>query len=186
MQLQADVRGLLHVLPTHGVVECALLHGLFCGLQNSVIRRRVFDGNPLHAELRNEAEDQLFAIRALKRGYRIGYLDAVHVQYHVHETNSSGAATNSANVGRQLRLLLPVAQGFEQLREEFEFRASESVALRRRLHREYFWHLGYATYRQHGRYRDAFAAYHRGLRQWPWSANAWKTFSTTALRALLN
>lgn len=185
VRLAADTRGPLHVLPSSGLVECALLHGLYCGLQNSVLRRNVFDGVRFEAALRNEAEDQLFAIRAIKRGHRLGYLNDVHVQYHVHDANSSGSATGAVSVDRQRRLLEPLVIGFDQLRHECAFTSSELVALKRRLHRECFWHLGYSVYKTKGMYADALSWFRRGLREWPWSPRAWKTYAATSVQALL-
>jgi hypothetical protein len=108
------------------------------------------------------------------------------VQYHVHDGNSSGSATGIVSLERQLKLLQPIAKGLEQLRSEFTFSASEMSALKRRLHREYFWHLGYSAYRQHGYYRQALASYYRGLREWPWSARAWKTCATTTVQGVIS
>lgn len=186
MRMDGAVRGPLHVLRRDGLVECALLSGLYCGLQNSVIRRRVFEGNRFHASLRNEAEDQLFVIRTIKRGHRIGYLDDIHVQYHVHDANSSGSTTAVPDFARQRRLLEPLVQGFEDLWHEVALDASERRALRRRLLREHFWHLGYAVYCANAKYGEALASFRRGLRHWPWSARCWKTYFVTSVRAVLS
>jgi glycosyltransferase involved in cell wall biosynthesis len=185
-RLAVDVRGPLHVLTNGGIVECALLHGLYCGLQNSVFRRRVFDDNLFQAADRNEAEDQLFVIRTLKRGHRIAYLNDVHVQYHVHETNSSGSATSERSVERQRALFEPVARGLEQLPQQIPLTRTERRALRKRLNREYFWHLGYAVFWSNRRHIDAVRAFHRGLREWPWSVRCWKTYAIARMRIALN
>jgi glycosyltransferase involved in cell wall biosynthesis len=185
MNMQESLHGPLHLLKVEGLVECALLDGLFCGLQNSVIRRSVFDHNAFHESLRNEAEDQLFVIRAITRGHRVGFLDDIHVDYHVHEANSSGSATGPMTVERRLRLLQPVVRGFEELRDELVLTAPERAALRRRLHRECFWHLGYSVYKASGVYSTALVWFRRGLREWPWSPRAWKTYVATCVQALL-
>lgn len=184
-RLPAEARGPLHVLPQRGLVECALLQGLHCGLQNSVLRRNIFVTARFEAALRNEAEDQLFVIRAIKHGHRIGYLDNVHVQYHVHDSNSSGSATGPVSLDRQRRLLEPLVRGFEHFREECALTPSELVALKRRLHRECFWHLGYSVFKARGMYGDALSWFRRGLREWPWSARAWKTYAVTTVQALM-
>ena len=181
-QLPAERRGDFHVLPAHGLVECALLHGLYCGLQNSVIRRRVFERERFLASDRNEAEDQVFVIRVIKAGFRLAYFEEVVVQYHVHESNSSGSATGRQTLDRQRRLLEPVARGFEALARLPTLTASERRALGRRLNRELFWHLGYSVFWQHGLRREALASYRRGLRAWPWSLRCWKTYLAALLR----
>jgi glycosyltransferase involved in cell wall biosynthesis len=174
--------GALHVIDDPRVVECQLLDGLYCGLQNSVIRRSVFDAARFHAAYRNEAEDQLFVIRALKRGHRIGYLDAVHVEYHVHGANSSASATGQS-VERELSVYRPVARGFEDLLGEFAWSGRERRALRRRIHREHFWHIGYALLWMNGRRAEALASFRAGLEAWPWSPGSWKAYALARLRA---
>ncbi|MCC7009108.1 MAG: glycosyltransferase family 2 protein [Acidobacteria bacterium] len=184
LSLRHDRRGPLRVIDDERVVACAIRSGLYCGLQNSVLRRRVFDDGPFQAAYRNEAEDQLFAIRALKRGHRLGYLDAVHVQYHVHEANSSGSATGQS-AARKLAVYEPVVRGFQDLVQEFDWTPSERRELAQRLAREQFWHLGYAVLWSAGRRREALAAYRAGLRAWPWSIRCWKTYFVALVRTMI-
>jgi hypothetical protein len=158
-----------------------MLDGLYCGLQNSVIRRSVFTDVRFQAAFRNEAEDQLFVIRSLKRGHRLGYLDAVHVQYHVHDANSSAAARGQS-VERDLAVYRPLVRGFEELKDELPWTGRERRALARRLGREHFWHIGYAVLWQRGRTAEALASFRQGLRAWPWSVGFWKTYLVARVR----
>jgi GT2 family glycosyltransferase len=173
--------GAFHVFADERTVEMAFAHGLYCGLQNSVIRRSVFASERFHTAFRNEAEDQLFAIRVLKRGLAIGYLDAVHVEYRVHQSNSSGSATG-ASLERQLNVYRPVVRGFEELRGEFAWSAPERRALARRIATEHFWHIGYALLWSAGRHHEALEAFRAGLRAWPWNLGTWKTYAAARLR----
>jgi glycosyltransferase involved in cell wall biosynthesis len=180
-QLRTRRTGALHVLDDPRTLECALRHGLYCGLQNSVIRRAVFAAGPFRTTFRNEGEDQLFLMRALKRGTRIGYLDDIHVEYRVHDANSSGSATDR-RPDRELSVYLPLARGFEELLGEFAWRGRERRALARRLAREHFWHVGYAVLWKNGRRREALDEFKAGLRVWPWSLACWKTYLLARLR----
>src|SRR5262245_17819065 len=56
MKLRHEDRNGLNVITDPGAVRCQIDHGLFCGLQNSVLRRRVFDRLTFEALSRNEAE----------------------------------------------------------------------------------------------------------------------------------
>lgn len=181
--LHVDQRGALRVFDDPRTVAWSLLHGLYCGLQNSVIRLAMFGGRGFQTAYRNEAEDQLHVVRALKRGHRLGYIDDVHVQYHVHGTNSSAAAAEQ-DVDRQLAVYRPLVRGFEDLRREFSWEPIEARALAQRLMRDYFWHIGYNLLWKAGRRRDALTAYRAGLRAWPWSASAWKTYLIARMRVL--
>jgi glycosyltransferase involved in cell wall biosynthesis len=180
-ELRFETRGAMRVFDDERTVACALRDGLYCGLQNSVIRRSVFDGVRFQAASRNEAEDQLFVIRSLKRGHRLGYIDAIHVQYHVHESNSS-APDASQSVDRQLKVYRPLVKGFEDLQAEFEWTPLERRELSQRIATDHFWHIGYAVLWNGGRHRDALAAYWQGLKAWPWSFACWKTYLVARLR----
>ena len=183
-RLNAERRAHLSVIRDSAAVSCALQYGLYCGLQNSVIRRSVFEGSRFHDAYRNEAEDQLFVIRTLKRGHRLGYVDRVLVQYHVHDANSSGSST-APTFDRQRQLLELLIRGFEDLAREVELTAYERRVLARRLGREYFWHLGYAVFLENGRDVEARRAFRSGLWHWPWNWRCWKTFLASEVRAIV-
>jgi len=180
MQLAYEARGNWRVITDPGAILCQINHGLYCGLQNSVLRREVFDRLRFESALRNEAEDQVFAIRALAAGFRLAYVDAVHVRYQVHGENSS--APGSASLDKLRRVYDPLIRGYERLAGEVPLSAVERRALRRRIGREWFWHLGYKfwTAGERGQALDFFA---RGLRAWPWDVRQWKTYVLARLRA---
>jgi glycosyltransferase involved in cell wall biosynthesis len=180
-KLHAREQGHVRVFDDPGTVACAIRDGLYCGLQNSVIRRSVFTRARFHAGVRNEAEDQLFVIRSLKQGHRMGYINDVHVQYHVHDTNSSAPDPRQA-VDRQLAVYRPLVRGFEELRREFAWTPEERRELSRRLLQDQFWHIGYVVLWQGGRRAEAIEAYRQGLREWPWSLQAWKTYLAARLK----
>jgi glycosyltransferase involved in cell wall biosynthesis len=175
-RLRARTAGSLRIIDDPRAVRFAIAGGLQNGLQNSVIRRRVFDGRRFVDHYRNEAEDQLFAIRAVAAGHRVAYYDDVHVVYHVHGGNSSAAAVG-APLERQLWIYRALVRGFEELRGEVRLSRAETRVLDRRLAREYFWHLGYALLWQHGRRDEALAMFRRGLRLDPWDLRYWKVYA---------
>jgi glycosyltransferase involved in cell wall biosynthesis len=183
----------LHIVQDYGAVRCQLLHGLYCGLQNSVIRRSVFDDYRFEATARNEAEDQLVVIDRLLKGYCFAFLDSVGVVYQVHAENSSAAATvTSCGQERRERVLTAAAQGFELLLKRTDLPHDVRFALLRRLGQEYFWHLGYATYWSQGDRSRALECYWKAIRYWPWDWRYWKTslaaivklFGRTSVRAI--
>jgi hypothetical protein len=140
VRLRAETRGRLRVINDGDAARCQILHGLYCGLQNSVIRRRVFAHYRFDVPLRNESEDQVVVIWALVEGHRFAYLDNVHVIYHVHDANSS-AASLSLTVEKKRRLQEAAIAGFERLSREAKLRPRERRALAQRLGSAYFWHL---------------------------------------------
>lgn len=181
LSLRARLAGPLRLIDDPRAVRCQILHGLFCGLQNSVIRRRVFHQRPFQAEPRNEVEDQLYVVRALKAGCRFGYFNAVHVIYHVHGTNSSLAVV-AGSVTKRVRLLTELVHAYEALPAQVALTWREKLAARKRLGDEYFWHLGYSLLWEQGRRREACASFRRALRLRPWDVRYWKSYVLAVAR----
>jgi glycosyltransferase involved in cell wall biosynthesis len=182
--LRTRPAGRLRIIDDPKATRTMILDGLFCGLQNSVIRRRVFADQPFRVRPQHEAEDQLAVIRAVAAGYRLAYFDDVHVVYHVHPGNSSAAAPGGA-CEKTRRITEQLVAGLEELGREVRLTPAQRRALGRRLGREYFWVLGYALLWQGGRRREALALFRRGLRAWPWAPGPWKTYALALLRTAL-
>jgi glycosyltransferase involved in cell wall biosynthesis len=181
MRLRHKRIGMLHLIDDPDAARCQILHGFYCGLQNSVIRSRLFAGYRFPTHLRNEAEDQVIVLASAKRGFRFGYLDQVHVVYQVHADNSSGAA-QGATLEKRVKVMKSMIQGFEDMRAKVTLTPRENRALNRRLSDDLFWQLGYALFWQNGRRNDALASFRQALRIRPWHWRFWKTYVAAAVR----
>lgn len=185
MQLRVRSSGALRIIEDPAAaIECQIRHGLYCGLQKSVLRRSMFQSLRFATKYRNEAEDQLFVIRALAAGHRLAYLDNIHLIYYVHSENSSGSSRQMA-LEKQLHLIQTVARGYEDLPDQVPLTASQTRALKHRLSQEYFWSLGYALLWSNGRRSDALRMFRRGLRLQPLNVGYWKTYMLALVRSLL-
>jgi glycosyltransferase involved in cell wall biosynthesis len=175
LRLRRRQSGRLWVIEDPDIVLLMIRHGLYCGPQNSVCRRRVF------ASLRfppfNVGEDRLLVLLGLKTGYRFAYLDNVHVIYHVHDENSSSTNSNGA-LNKHLESSHSLINGYLWLRDRVNFTYRESRALNRVLAREYFWNLGYRLLMSKRR-AEALEMFRAGLRLWPTNMFFWKTFLHT-------
>jgi len=174
LSLTAISRGRLHVIADDHALDCHLTDGIYCGLQNSVIRRQVFDADRFWPDYR-VVEDAQFLFRALVRGVRVGYLTEVLVTYRLHEGNSSASA-----VGASRQRLRPISEekirGLQRLRETTRLTAAQMRAMNRNLAREYFWHLGYSCLWEAQERAAALSAMRAGLRLNPFDATMWKTY----------
>jgi len=182
MGLRSVSNGTLRIIEDVRAARCQILQGLYCGLQNSVIRRRVFDNYRFGTDLRNEAEDQIIVIWALASGFKFAYFDRVHTVYQTHDANSSLSGGNKV-LEKRLRLQLAIVEGFERLAKSGVLRPSERRALKRRLSEEYFWHVGYSLLWMNGRRSEAKHMYRRGLALWPWNWRYWKVFALAIARS---
>jgi glycosyltransferase involved in cell wall biosynthesis len=183
LSLKADVSDGLHIITDRAVLECQISHGLYCGLQNSVMKRRLFEGRRFNDRFR-VVEDELFVIRVLAAGARFAYFIDPHVIYQVHSENSSASATSSS-LAKHVEIYSELTVGIEQLLSELTLSPRERRGLLKRLGREYFWHLGYVGFWQAGRRLEALDMYRRGLAVWPWHPGAWKTYLLARLRVAL-
>jgi glycosyltransferase involved in cell wall biosynthesis len=186
LKLRTRNVGDLHVIDDHRLVAFALEYGLYCGLQNSVVRARVFDNLRFESCHRNEAEDQLVVARAADSGVVFGYFREVHLIYAVHEGNSSASAL-SIGLDRQVRVIRDQIDGFERYAANRGggLALRERLALKRRLGRDYFWVLGYALFWENKRRREALAMFRKGLEKWPWNLAFWKTYLLSLARTAI-
>lgn len=184
LNLKNRVSGKLHIIEDEHAAVCQIEHGLYCGLQNSVIRRELFADYRFDAELRNEAEDQVIVIWALAKGHRFGYLDRVHVDYCVHDANSSLAGA-AKSVDKQIRLQKAIISGFERLRAQQVLSVSANRALQVRLSQEHFWNYGYSLLWKSGYRQEAISAFRKAISLWPWQWRYWKTLLICYAKSIL-
>jgi glycosyltransferase involved in cell wall biosynthesis len=172
--------GRLKIIEDERATEVQIRHGLYCGLQNSVIRRRVFERRRFWPDYL-VVEDEMFVIRLLAEGARFAYFDDVHVVYRVHGGNSSGSAVGG-DARRNVRIFEEMVRGLGRVAHETIVTRSARRALRRRLAHERFWGLGYAGHWQGGDASGARSCYRRALAEWPWSTRMWKTLAASYVR----
>lgn len=180
LSLHTHADGDLRVIDDERVTAMQIEHGLYCGLQNSVIRRSVFEHRRFWPDY-FIVEDEMFVIRFLAEGGRFAYFDDPHVVYRVHADNSSGSAVGE-DTTRQRRIFSEMVRGLERISAEVTLSPAARRALVRRLAHERFWGLGYSGFWQGGDARLARACYRKALRDWPWSPRMWKTFAASLVR----
>ena len=173
MSLATRACGAARVLEDPATLRCHIEHGLWSGLQNSVIRTSVFEGVRFWEGL-DVGEDQALVIRALASGRRLAYIDAPLVVYRVHDDNLSGSA-KAGSALKHARIHESLVANFEKARAAAALNRTEDAALRRRIAQELFWNVGYNGYRAAGDGARARAAYRRALALEPANLAMWKT-----------
>ncbi len=181
--LEARPSGALRVLDAAKALKCQLTSGLYAGLQNSVIRRRLFQPARFWDDYR-VVEDVLFLTRALSTGARLGYIDEVLVVYRVHGENSSASAVD-IDPARLKPIFEEEVRGLERILKEVPLPADAASALKQALASKYLWRLGYSAYWQLGERARAREAFHRALRLRPLDLRMWKTYVTCGLRSAM-
>lgn len=173
--------GPLHVVDDPRLLRAVVDGGGVGNLQASVFRRRVFDR--LRLPPFRVGEDQAFLPLFLLAGFKLAYLDAVHVVYRVHDGHASSAA--GGDLDKRVRVQEELIRALESVRADGRLSAADARVLDRRIARDLFWNLGYALLWQGGRRRAALSAFARALRLQPGNVGYWKTFALAGLRTLL-
>jgi len=167
-----DRRGDLYVLHHDGMFERALLHPVECGLQPSLLRRRVLRKVSLREIY--VGEDQLFALEAIAAGFRMAFVKEVHVIYLVHDQNVSLAVAG------------PSPEQMKKINEEIcrlygdyiprwiTLTSGQRRVLEKRLASHLVWNLGYNTYRKQAAYRAALRATLQGVSLDPLNGRYWR------------
>jgi glycosyltransferase involved in cell wall biosynthesis len=183
IRLPARTAGALRVVEDPRFLRVIVeAHGEMGNLQASVFRRRVFDRLRLPAF--RVGEDQAFLPMFLKAGFRLAYIDAVHVVYRVH----GGHASSPTGVGaleKRVRVQEELIRALASIGTACRLSSAEAKALDRRLARELYWNLGYSLLWQNGHRAKALEAFRRGLRLQPWNVGYWKTYLLACVRMLL-
>ena len=174
LRLNRRTAGKLQILDDKRLLEWAIRFGLYCGLQNSVLRRRVFDHDRFTVRRRHECEDRLFVLRALIHGFGIALFDNVHVVYRVHCSNSS-ASSVVKDPEKFLDIYRNLVQGRLELLGSPTLSRGERRALRHRASAELFWTMGYALLWEKNRRLEALRHYLTAIRLYPWDWRYWKT-----------
>lgn len=183
MRLRTRASGDLRIVEDCRVLRYMILYEFYSGLQVSMLRRELFEGRRFEAGNHNSssAEDQLFCLRSLLCGKKIAYYDNIHMIYRIHESHASAAGSASNLERRELSLRLMI-EGYERILHECNWKMAERRALYRRLQRDSFWQLGYATLWESGRRFEALQKFRKGLYYWPWDWRCWKTYASALLR----
>ena len=145
--------------------DAALLQlqdGIDSGLQNSVVRKNVFD--KISIPPFRVGEDRLFILMAIKNGFNFFFKDKVTVLYNVHDGNTSDTAIGDERYERRIKAMEQLVQSYEGTSDYVILNSVEREALSMRLADDYFWKLGYSLYWVSGDKTSARRCYKKALR----------------------
>jgi glycosyltransferase involved in cell wall biosynthesis len=150
----------VHLLDQKKAIILQLSDSLDCGLQNSLLRSEVF--NQLSIPNFRVGEDRLFIIMMLKYGFKMAFIDDIHVTYHIHDENISDT-NNKASFKKRISSLEQLIYAKQQLENYVSLNDIELKAHKGKLADEIFWELGYSLYQASGDYKSAIFAYKKGI-----------------------
>jgi len=139
-----------------------LQDGIDSGLQNSLIRKRVFE----HVSIPpfRVGEDRLLILMVLKQNFGMFFKDKVTVLYNVHDGNTSDTASGDERFERRIVAMERLLSCYEGTSDYVCLNPSEQANLNRRLADDYFWKLGYSLYWAAGNKKRARECYLKALK----------------------
>jgi len=174
----------MYILDTKQAILLQLTEGIDNGLQNSVLKRNVLDKHLIPNY--RVGEDRLFIVMALKSGFKMGFIDAIHVRYHVHDENISDTNKSEANFDKRIQALERLIQAKQQLPKLVSLNSTELKVYKQQLSKEIFWELGYSLYQGSGDYKKAIASYWQAIRLTPDSLKYYKTLLVACFKMLFS
>ncbi len=147
----------LRVIDDARAIECHVMHGIFCGLQNSVIRARVFDANASGRTIASSRTRSSSCVRSRPGSPCVSHGRARDLSDARAELVRLRGRRQPAAASRHFR-----GEGSRPGTTETETRLTprEQRAMNHNLAREYLWRLGYACCWEVGDY--AAGALHEG------------------------
>lgn len=172
----------IYILDTEKAILLQLTEGIDNGLQNSVLKRNILDKHLIPNY--RVGEDRLFIVMALKSGFKMGFIDAIHVRYHVHDENISDTNKSEANFDKRIQALERLVNAKQQLPKLVTLNSNELKVYKQQLSKEIFWELGYSLYQESGDYKKALRCYITAMRLWPYYFKFYRTFIVSLIKYL--
>lgn len=162
----------LYVIDTNLGLELQLCDGIDSGLQNSLVKKEVFQ-KFLIPPFRI-GEDRLLISRVLATGFRMAFIDEVTVEYYIHENNSSVTNIN-ADWRKKAAGMEQLILSYEVYEKEILMTSKQALIYRKKLTQTIFWEYGYAVLKMAGQRKLARGAFWRGIKYSPMNLKLWKT-----------
>lgn len=179
--LQTRSLGDLHIIEDTGAALLQIEEGIDSGLQNSVLKREIFDAIAI-PEFRI-GEDRLFITMVLKHGFTLAFYDDIHVHYMVHDDNISDTNSQEENIQKRINITKQLIDCYEKTPEYItNLDAAELAAINEKLATEYFWIMGYALQWQNGFKKEALQSYKKAMKYRPFYWKFWKTYCSSWLK----
>lgn len=173
-ELEASQQGPLWVIDRSGFVEHVIAKGFPGGLQTSVFRRWVIE--KVRIRPYRLFDDVAFQVEASGHGLKVGYFREPHIVYRIHDQNVSLVADSGKSFEKRRSAMTDGINVFRELSELDIYSIRQRRLLRHKCAALCFWDLGYNTFLQNGKRREALGAFWRGLKMSPLDMGMWKMF----------
>jgi glycosyltransferase involved in cell wall biosynthesis len=162
----------LYIIDTNLGLELQLSDGIDSGLQNSLVKKEIFQRFLIpHFRI---GEDRLLIAKVLATGFKMAFIDEVTVEYYIHDNNSSVTNIN-ADWRKKATGMEQLILSYEAYEKEILMSSKQSSIYRKKLTQTIFWEYGYAILKMAGQRKLARGAFWRGIKYSPMNLKLWKT-----------
>jgi len=172
-----------YLIPASVSACYAAIVGDVARLQTSVVRKEVFSKIKFWDKIR-VGEDKLIVFDAFYHGFNFVFHDATHGIFTIHDDHITIGKTKDS-LSKKERVLQDLINVYLRILTSYQIDFKLKIALKRQLHKLFFWDLGYNTYLLEKQYLLALSSFYRGLRLWPFSFKSYKTFLIFLLKMLV-
>lgn len=173
--------GHTYQLDSQKALEIQLNEGIDSGLQNSMVKREVFE-TFLIPEYRI-GEDRLLIAKVLSTGFQMRFIDEVTVEYYVHEQNIS-VTNKNADWQKKAEGMEALIESYEDYPRELNLTPKQLNIFYKKLSNTIFWEYGYGVLKIAGQNYKAREAFWKGIKYSPKSLRLWKTLLLNELSCL--
>jgi glycosyltransferase involved in cell wall biosynthesis len=169
-------KGDLSLLSENKLLTNALKYGIYTGCQVSVMRKRLFEKIKFDESFYfGGIEDRLAPLEAIAKGFRLAYMDMVHLIRHVHK-DSISASIQDKPVEDLLRIFKELERLYKIIPQKISLTGRQKRIINDKLADLYFWDLGYNCCLKIKDYNQAREYFLKALKLNPFNLKFWKTF----------
>ena len=139
----------------------------------SVFRRDVFSQVRFDETL-GYMDDVMFKFEAISRGFRLAYVNSVHLRYLIHDKNASNVNPEKP-IAERFKASEDVARCLERIVARIQIDPATRRIFEIEIGKIYFWSLGYEHYRNND-HKNAYQFFRKGIATDPLNFSYWKTF----------
>ena len=166
----------INILAGKDLITDILKHSSYAGCQVSIIQKKVFSGiNFDESFFYGGVEDRLAPLEAIAKGFRLAYLENIHLTYHIHAGSISTSDPNK-DVDEKLKIYKELERLYKILPEKLSLKRKQQKIIKEKLADVYFWEIGYNCLFKKKDYKQAKKYFLKALKLKPFKLKYWGTF----------
>ncbi|APD86967.1 hypothetical protein BM527_13215 [Alteromonas sp. Mex14] len=183
LSLNTRKHNILHIFDDDSTARFSIQFGIEACFQCSIIKKDVF--NLLKISSHRIGEDRMFITAAIKKGFKLAYVNEVTVRYYIHDSNISDTHPTADVEKRVSKNLQLVASYIDTAKTITNLTREERLILNKKIADELFWGIGYSIYWNNSFRTEAFNYFFKALGYYKNDPTYYKTLFVCSIKWLL-